>query len=276
MLITLIAQNIYFKLKDKYIYLSSFLALFAGALIFGNNSAGRWIGTLGEPNALAAVLVLIFPFVFLNFKSVWVRAIGVIGAIGVLNFTESKSALIALCIELIFLAVLKISRGKYGLSLGISVVLIILSLYLPIAERSYFLSTNTNPLNFRFEDRAQIWNAAFIAGSENPILGSGIESIQDRIHETAVELKFDSQYQVIDSAHNIFLDYWIWGGTVGLGLLGGLGMLGMKNMARKKMRLELTVFLGLLTVLSFNPLTVTVLAAFWFILGRSFAKLEVE
>lgn len=274
--LTLIAQNIYFKLTQKYIYITSFIGVCAGAFIFGNNSAGRWIGTLGEPNALAAVTIFIFPFVFLNFKSVWVRAVGVVGAVGVINFTESKSALIGFALELLFLGLIKLFKGKYLPASLICISLLILSLGLPIAERIHFLNTNTDPLNFRFEDRAQIWQIALISGFDSPVYGSGLESIQDQIHRTAAELKFDSQYQVIDSSHNLFLDYWIWGGLVGLGLLGVLVILGFKNMIKKKMMLELTVFLGLLTALSFNPTTVTVLAAFWWILGRSFAKLEVE
>lgn len=276
LILTLIAQNIYFRLTEKYIYLGSFLAVIAGALVFGTNRAGRWIGSLGEPNALGAVVVFIFPFVFLSFKSVWIRVIGVIGIIGVINFTESKSALIALGLELVFLGLIKVFKGKFQPAVIICSLLLVLSLILPILEREYFIKTNTNPSAYRFEDRAEIWQVSAIAGLDSPIFGSGLDSIQSQIHKTARNLNFNAQYQIIDSSHNIFLDFWLWGGALGPGLLGILGVLGIKKMIKKRMLLELTVFIGLLTVLSFNPTTVSVLVGFWWIIGRSFAKQGME
>ncbi len=274
LVLTFIAQNAYFRLKEKYIYLVGFLAVCISALIFGSNSAGRLIGSLGEPNALGAVIVLTFPFVFLSFRSVWVRVVGVIGAIGVINFTQSKSALIALGLELIFILLIKFFKVRIILACAICFVLLGLSLSLPVIERIYFLKTNTNPLNFRFEDRAQIWQASLGAGFKSSVFGTGLESIQERIRDTAKKLNINAQYLIVDSSHNIFLDFWIWGGLLGIGLLGMLGILAVKNMIHEKMILELAVFLGLLTVLSFNPTTVSVLAGFWWIIGRSFSKEE--
>lgn len=276
LILTLIAQNLYFRLKEKYIYLFSFTAICAGAAIFGSNSADRLIGSLGEPNALGAVIILIFPFVFLSFRSVWVRAIGVIGAVGIINFSQSKSALIAFGLELLFLWLIKITRGRHLLASISCFILLLLSFSLPVLERQYFLKTNTDPAAYRFEDRAEIWEVALTAGFDSPLFGSGLESIQGKIKETAVKMNVNAQYQTIDSSHNLLLDFWIWGGAVGLGLLALLGLLGIKNMIQKRMLLELTVFIGLLTVLSFNPTTVSVLAGFWWVIGRSFAKLDPE
>lgn len=270
--LTLIAQNTNFKLTEKYIYLSAFIAVCLGSLIFGSNSAGRWIGSLGEPNALGAVIVFIFPFVFLSFKSVWVRVVGVVGAVWVINFAQSKSALIALGLELLFLASIKLFKGKFLQGLIICLVLLILSLGLPVLDKQYFLTTDTDSLNPRFENRAEIWQVALNAGFNSPLIGSGLDSIQGQIQKQAVKQNLVSQYQIIDSSHNIFLDFWIWGGALGVGLLGLLGVLAIKNMIQKRMLLELTVFIGLLTVLSFNPTTVTVLAGFWWIIGRSFTS----
>jgi O-antigen ligase len=151
-------------------------------------------------------------------------------------------------------------------------VLLILSLGLPIFERSYFLKTNTDPMNFRFEDRAQIWQVSLAAGSRSPFFGTGIESVQNRIAAMSKKLNANIQYQTVDSAHNIFLDFWIWGGGTGLVLLICLVILTLWNLTRKKMVIETAVMIGLLAVLSFNPTTVSVLAAFWWIIGRSFAR----
>lgn len=276
LILALIAQNTYFRLKDKYIYLTSFLGVCLGALIFGSNSAGRWIGSLGEPNALGAVIILISPFVFLNFRRVWVKILAIIMGLGVINFTQSVSAFIALGLQLLFLTNLKLFKGRVLPGVIICSILIVLSLLLPIIESQYRLNNSQTSRYLRFEDRTQIWQTALMAGFHSPVYGSGLESIQDRIYDKAKDLNFDAQYQVIDSSHNIFLDYWIWGGIIGLGLFGALVILGMRNMIQKKMILELTVFLGLLTVLSFNPTTVSVLAGLWWIMGRSFAKFNRE
>jgi hypothetical protein len=272
LLLAIIAQNIWFRLKEKYIYMSALLAVVAGSLVFGSNSAGRWVGSLGEPNALGAVVVLIFPFVFLSFKSIWVKILSVLLALFVINFTESRSAFIGMGLELFLLMVIKISKGKYILASIITMIVLILSLGLPILDRIYFLKTNTNPLNYRFEDRAEIWNVAGLAGLESPIIGSGIESIQEKIHRTAQKINVNAQYQVIDSSHNLLFDYWIWGGSIGLFMILTLVILTIKNLSKKKMLIELAVFIGLLTVLSFNPTTVPVLAGFWWIIGRSFVR----
>ena len=274
LLLALITQNLYFRLKDWHVYTAALVALCAGMAIFGSNSAGRLIGSLGEPNALGAVSILIFPFVFLNSKSIWIRAIGVIGVIGVINFSESKSALIALGLELLFILLIKVTKGKYFLASIICFIILGLSLTLPILERQYFLKTNTDPFAYRFEDRAEIWQVAFIAGFDSPIIGSGMESIQEKIDKTAAKMNVNAQYQTIDSTHNLLLDYWIWGGALGLILLVSIMIMSIRNLIKKKMLIELALFLGLLTVLSFNPTTVSVLAGFWWVIGRSFANEE--
>jgi hypothetical protein len=272
--LTLVTQNIHFRLKEKYIYLASFVGVCAASLMFGSNGAGRLIGSLGEPNALGAVVILIFPFVFLNFKSVWLRIVVLIASFGVINYSESKSALIALGLELVFLLLIKIFKGKYLIATTICLIILGFSLTLPILERAYFLRTNTDPLNFRFEDRAEIWKVASVAGLNSPIFGSGIDSIQTQINLTSAKMNSNSQYLIIDSSHNLLLDYWIWGGITGLILISTLIVRTLKNLINKKMPLELMLFIGLLTVVLFNPTTVTALIAFWWVIGRSFSKAE--
>lgn len=268
--LALVAQNIYFRLKEKYIYIVSFLAVCAGALVFGNNSAGRLIGSLGEPNALGAVIVVLLPFV-LSLKKLQLKIIGVLLALIVINFTQSRSALTGIFLEVLFFGLLKM-KFRFITGVIICSVLLILSLGLPIFERSYFLKTNSDPMNFRFEDRAQIWQVSLAAGSRYPFFGTGIESVQNRIAAMSKTLNADIQYQTVDSAHNIFLDFWIWGGGTGLVLLICLVILTLWNLTRKKMIIEIAVMIGLLAVLSFNPTTVSVLAAFWWITGRSFVR----
>lgn len=268
----IIAQISPFRLKERAIYLCALLSLTMGALVFGSNSAGRWIGSLGEPNALAAVAVFTFPFVFLSFKSNRVKIISLIVSLLIINFSESRSALAGIIIQLGFLLMVSKLRIKAILASIISVFVIVLSLGLPILDRIYFLQTNEDPYAFRFEDRAEIWQVAINAGSKSPIFGSGIEAIQGRINQSAQEMNVNSQYQIIDSSHNVLLDYWIWGGLIAVIIVTVLIMLTISNLSKKGMLVELTIFLGLLTVLMFNPTTVSVLAGFWWIIGRSYAE----
>ena len=274
LIFAVITQNSYFRLKEKPIFLCALISLGIGSLLFGDNSAGRLIGSVGEPNALAAVSIVVFPFVLLSFKSLWVRMLSLIWILAIINFTESRSALIALFIQLIFIGSIKLFKGKFFPGFIISVILISLSLLLPVLDRAYFLQTNTDPYAFRFEDRAEIWQVAILAGTKSPIYGSGIEAIQGRINQSAQEINATSQYQIVDSSHNLLLDYWIWGGFIGLILLTVLVILTLINLSKKKMRVEAVIFVGLLTVLMFNPTTVSVLLGFWWVIGRSFSKVE--
>ncbi len=272
----IIAQSFYFRLKEKAIYLSCLLALLIAGWFLGTNNAGRWIGTLGEPNALGASAVFIFPFVWLSFKSIWVKIISLILSLVVINFSESRSALVGITVQLVFILLVNRFKLKTILASGVSILVIILSLSLPILDRIYFLQTNDNPHVFRFEDRAEIWQVALNAGFASPIFGSGIESIQGRINKSAQEMNVNSQYQIIDSSHNLLLDYWIWGGLIGLIIVLILMISAVINMSTKSMTLELAVFLGVSTVLMFNPTTVSILAGFWWLIGRSFGTREKE
>lgn len=270
-----IAQMYWFRLKDKSIYFCALLSLAISGLIFGSNSAGRWIGSLGEPNALGAVIILIFPFVFLSFRSSWVKIISLLISLFIINFSESRSALIGLIVQLGFILMVSKLRFKTILASFLAVLVIILSLGLPVMERVYFTKTSEGrPAVFRYEDRSEIWLAALNAGSKSPIFGSGIDAIQGKINQSARQMNFNSQYQIIDSSHNLLLDYWIWGGIAGLILIVFLILLTIVNLSKNSMTLELTVFLGLLAVLMFNPTTVSVLAGFWWLIGRSFSKEE--
>lgn len=272
LVLTLIVQNTYFRLNQRYIYMSGFLAIAISGFVFGDNSAGRWIGSLGEPNALAAVTVMIFPFVFLTFKNIWIKALTIILSLMVINFSESRSGLIGFGLELLFLSIVRIFKGKYKFAVIVCGSLIILSLILPIVERQYFLKTNTDPYILRFEDRAEIWGAAVNAGLTSPIYGSGLESIQEQIRMASRTMNANSQHQIIDSSHNFILDFWIWGGAIGVLLMVCLIILTLKNLIKKKLVVETTMFIGLLSVLSFNPTTVVVLVGFWWVIGRSFSQ----
>lgn len=273
--LTVIAQSIYFRLKDQLIYTGSFLTVSLFGVGLGQNSSGRFIGTLGEPNALASIVVFTFTFAYFHAHKTAKIALAVL-ALVVINFTESKSGLIALGVVILFLLLSENFKWKLKNAFFICLVIIILSLSLPFFERGYWLKNNTGPLQFKFEDRAEIWITSFYAGFDLPIYGSGFGSVQDKIKQTSIKLNNNAQYQIIDSSHNLLLDFWVQGGLAGLGLLLTLVILTFINFIKKGMLLELAAFLGVITVMLFNPVTVVILIAFFWLIGRSFANPKAE
>ncbi|MCR4305780.1 MAG: O-antigen ligase family protein, partial [Candidatus Daviesbacteria bacterium] len=175
----------------------------------------------------------------------------------------SRAGLIGFGIEMAFiwLTTLRVSILK---SVTISIILILLALFLPFIEGGGW-----------FENRGQIWQTALQAGLESPILGQGFGNIQDPIRKAAIKLNNPVQYQVVDSAHNFILDWWIQGGIVGVISLLTLIFLSIQGFTRHKRVLEATALLGVVATMLFNPLSVVNLLAFWWLLGQGFEKQHI-
>lgn len=240
----------------KFIYLLSLILILATIPFLGGNENGRAVGLMGEPNALAASAIFILPFVFFKQKN-FIKIIGVISALIIIFLSGSRSGLIAILIQFIFLFL----TSKYSLKKGfiVSFVLLTLSLSLPIIEGGGW-----------FENRAVIWQTALLTGLESPILGHGFGNIEHALHQTSITLNNMIQYQLVDSSHNIFLDFWVQGGFVGLFLFIVILIQAFKKLISQSKTLELTALIGLLTVMSFNPVSVVTLVGFWWIIGQGF------
>lgn len=234
--------------------------LLAMLLLLPINESGRYVGTMGEPNATAAFAIFIWPFAFFSIKKFdLLKKIGMIimflSVAGILFFTHSRSAMIAFGIQLIFILLQKTHLQK-KLILFICLALILASYSLPFFE---------NPL---FENRAEIWKSALLANKNNVIIGNGFGNLENALHTSGKQLGLFIQYNYVDSAHNIFLDWWVQGGVVGVILLLGLVHLSLKTFFVKNAHREMVLLLGLLTVLSFNPASVASLLAFWWLIGK--------
>lgn len=238
----------------------SLLGILTVAMPF--NLSNRAIATLGEPNALSAVFIFWIPFLLLTKdKRVTYAAIAVTAVL--LFLTGSRSGMIAFVIQLIALGLHK----KYNFSLLkvtiISLVIIVISYTLPFLE-----------LGRVFENRIEVWNTSLHTALQQPIFGHGFGNAETGIKETAEDLHNTIQYQYVDSAHNIFLDWFIQGGLVGLGLLVYLLFTTFKTaIQRNDIRLILCL-LGLLTCFSFNPLSVVSLVALWWLIGQGLNTTE--
>lgn len=225
------------------------------------NESGRYVGTLGEPNALAAFAVFAWPFVFFGIKKFGnkEKVITALSAVlvGIILFLSgSHSGIIAFGIEIafIFLQKMKLPLTK---TLAICLFIYAISYALPFFQ------------NIPYENRTEIWRAAISAGSTSPVFGNGFGNAETAIHNAARHIDLPIQYYYVDSAHNIFLDYWVEGGIIGVGAIITLIILAFKTFIKDKNARNITLFLGLITALSFNPASVVGLLGFWYIAGQA-------
>ncbi len=255
---SLVSSNIEIKSIPNYIYPISLTVLLLVTIILGGNENGRAFGTLGEPNSLAATAIFFLPFLIFIHKKL-IKISGFIVALIIIFLSGSRSGLIAYSLETVFILSTQIFKVSIIKTFSLSFILLILSLSLPLIEGGGW-----------FENRSQIWQTSFLAGMKSPILGNGFGNIHDSIRMTSLSLNNTIQYQFVDSTHNIFLDFWVQGGILGLALFVLLLLFSIKNLITQSRTLELTVLLGLLAVMSFNPASVATLIAFWWIIGRGF------
>lgn len=260
LLFSVLSKNININKMPKFLFHFSFICLLLGTILLGVNENRRAFGTLGEPNALAATILFIFPFVWFNSKSL-LRAGSLIVAFIIVLLSGSRAGLIGFLIQTIFIALSwKTSSEKLSRIIMICTILISLSVGLPFIENKGW-----------FENRAEIWQTAFWAGLGSPFIGHGFGNIQTIIHQTAIKLNSNVRFAIVDSSHNFLLDYWIQGGFVGVVSILMLIGLAIHGLIQSKKILELTAFLGVITAMLFNPVSVVNLLAFWWLIGQGFA-----
>ena len=233
-------------------------------IYISTNESGRYVGTLGEPNALASFAIFIWPFAFFaikKFEKFQKIGMGIVFFfIGILLFlTKSHSGMIAFGLQVLFLI---LQRLKIPLK---KVVFICLLLYLASYILPFFQHTV-------YENRVEIWKSALYSGIRNPLLGNGFGNMEIAIHNGAVHLGLPIQYYYVDSAHNIFLDWWLQEGLVGVFLLFfAIYHTFLQSIKEKNCR-QLILLFGMLTVLSFNPASIVGLLGFWWIIGQAMWK----
>lgn len=248
---SVLSNNIKLDKIPKFMYQLLLLFLLAGTVILGVKE-GRAFGTLGEPNALAATALFIFPFAWFNAKSL-IRGSSLLATLAIILLSGSRAGLIGLIIQLVFIILKSFSLSK---GVIVSLTLMVLSLVFPFTEKAGW-----------FENRAEIWQTAFMAGLKSPFIGHGFGNIQYTIHQESVLINNNVQYQIVDSAHNFLLDFWIQGGLVGVVSILILIYLALQHFIQHKRLVEITAFLGLITAMLFNPVSVVNLLAFWWLIG---------
>lgn len=218
----------------------------------------RFVGTLGEPNTLAAVAVFFWPFIFSSGEKSK-KLLAIIFAVIVIFLSGSRSGLVAFGIQLFFLCLIHFKKSVVT-SFCIALFLLGISLVLPYFEQT------------AYQNRQEIWRIALASGFAKPILGWGFGNTEIALANTAERLNSVVATLYVDSAHNFLLDWLVQGGILGLGLLLIFIWLAIKNYLLKKQILELTLLLGVMTSMSFNPVSVVTLIVFWWLIGNSFLK----
>lgn len=255
---SLISSQIAIFPVRRLIYIAPMIFLFAVSLAIGTNASGRAIGSLGDPNSLAAAMLFLFPFVWFNTKT-QLRITGGFMVLAILFLSGSRSGLIGFGLEI--LLIMFITKLNIPLKTAFILCLLLLAATysLPLIEGGGW-----------YENRAEVWYTSYEAGFQNPILGSGFGNIEASIQKGAKILGNNVRFEKVDSSHNIFLDWWIQGGLTGIGILTVTLITSIIGLARQKRTLELTILLGLIAALSFNPASIVTLIQFWWILGQGY------
>jgi O-antigen ligase len=254
--------------------LLTLIGLVISTKLVGPESNGRLVGTIAEPNSLAATAVFLWPFSFwLGFKidkrnavsGILVKTVTIVSYLSALFLilgSASRSGLIALIIQIILVASLKWTK------LGIKKTLIIVFVLYLLAYGLPFLQDKKEG----FENRVEVWQTALLSGLSSPIFGHGFGNIEYALKDTAWKVSNTVRFEYVDSSHNIFLDFWVQGGILGLGALLALLYFTIKNFITHDKKLELTLLTGLLVSMSFNPVSVVTLVAFWWLIGQGLRK----
>lgn len=251
----------------RWVYWLSIGLVTGSIFIFSTNEAGRLVGSLGEPNALAATGIFLWPWLFLgnqgSLVAWWQKVVSLVLVSFIIFVSGSRSGLVALTIQLIAIGFHQLMKWPMQRVVLVCVSLLGLSLFLPAIERGGAL-----------ENRTEVWRTAIAAGFEKPVFGYGFGNIEYALRSSAFKLSNNLRFQYVDSAHNLFLDWWVQGGVIGLGILVLFVAYSFKNFITHSQMLNITLLLGLLTVISFNPVSVVTLVAFWWVIGQGGGRNE--
>ncbi len=215
----------------------------------------RMVGTLGEPNTFAALVVVFLLFALFDSKR-YLHLLDIALALTGVWLSGSRSGVIAL-VMVILAYLLDLKKVSLSVITIILTVIFGLSLLLPQVEKSEGI-----------DNRLEIWRVSLAAPTENIFLGMGFGRIEQSIKLSSEKLDSVIKYQRVDSAHNIFLDYWIQGGLLGAVAFTALIISVLINLLKNKLVVETVCLFVTMTMLSFNPLGVSTLIFFWWTIGR--------
>lgn len=132
-------------------------------------------------------------------------------------------------------------------------------------------------------NRLGIWMMTLKSIKENPILGSGPDTLHHRIYKYCEE-EYDKFIEkggyYIDKAHNEFLEYWACGGIITL--IAYLVLIGIilknliKNFEDDKCKILFLIIVGYLIQSFFNISVIQVAPIYWITLGAAVKCYKIE
>lgn len=258
--------------------------------------AGRVVGSFGQPNFLAGFLLLILPFsffLFLKERRNWRRVglIGIIGAIGGVIVSESRTTIFLLFLALVWAVLSKYFKGRWVwaiLPLVIS-ALLVSSLYFsarfstgvawqeiiePLSLQNMASANPSDPVEKRF----YIWPIAWKLIEQRPFLGSGLDTVDLRFAEywrVNYHFLFEANNRPsavlirlkdlgISQTHNYSLDLMVFSGIAGFLSWGILVVLLLKKTTHWVIFFSLVLYLFWI---QFQNQSIVHLAHFWLLLG---------
>lgn len=238
-------------------------------VLIGPRASFRFIGPVGESNALGTVVLFLFPFTSL-IKNKKLKILSIFSAVTLILMTGSRIALLAFVVEIL---IIYLKRFHLIFIPGIitSILIFIFSIILPFLPHQI-----PKEVSMRFENRAEIWTVSYLSGFDSPILGQGFGSVESSLNKKAWEINNFIKYQPVDSAHNLILNWWIMAGSVGVLILTSLIVISLKNLYQQKNWILLSILIGLLMIQMFNPVSIVTLVHFWWLLGLSLQRDALE
>lgn len=262
MVFALITSRIPIK-RHSFVYLAVLTILFVSCFFILPNKADRIIGTIGEPNSLAVAVNFLFltALFFSPGKNKLIMLLIFIIAFAILLLTRSSSGILAFLVQLMFLFIVKKFNRPWLFAVCVCLLFIIPAIVYPILEKPKF-----------YEDRAKIWSVCFNAGLQKPLYGHGFGNTDKAVDTFSRQNQNILNFQKVDSCHNLFLDWWITGGIIGLILIMALIISSFYHLAMSGNLILASLLIGVVTASLFNPLNINGQLFFWYLLGQGFGK----
>lgn len=230
------------------------------------NASGRIIGTLGDPNFLAVTINFLWPLAiyYSRIKNKLFLSFLFLLSLFTVFLTRSQSGLLAFVLQTILSQLGYLDKlGQLG-QLFSRFLLVLCFVFLFISLIFPFLQPTK-----QFEDRKTIWKMAWETGLQKPLFGHGIGNTQAALASTSKAHNNIFNFQSVDSAHNLLLDWWVQGGIIGLIIILLLNFYTIKLFILNNNYLYLSLLIGVLTASLFNPLGTNGLLYLWYLIGQS-------
>lgn len=224
------SSNLVLKFKKSILLYGSINMIYGTLQVMGEDFVRSWDttfvntarGFFANPNqysSFTAIVALVSMSNLLNTKRKFSENLGTLSFIGfaVLNifFANSVQGFVVLGAGILLLFILfiyQVSVSKKLFFMALTAVILltimaILDIFQKAPWKSYLYSST-------IESRGDYWRAGIEMGQNNPIFGVGLDKYLEwyRASRDSVAAARPYANEVSNSAHNIFIDYFAWGG----------------------------------------------------------------